>query len=332
MAKADDQSWQTVSWPDTRQRDVPSRFPARFGFKTERAYTFLALARARRAALHIRDFDLSRDRYIIFSDTHKGDRSRGADEFQINDELYCHALEYYLNCDYRLVLNGDIEEGWKASYDAIIAAYESTAFQWEREFARRGPGHYLRIWGNHDMDWRNPGLVKRYLQPVLRQPVRVHPAVLLGDRIMIAHGHQGDFNSDRLAWLSRRVVRYLWKPIQRVLGVVPSRNPHINRLTRLRDRHLAAWTHAQRLLLIAGHTHAPLMDLLNGNHQHATGDSAPPAHYINGGCCVDNHSITGVEIDQGEIRLVKWESAGELAPIRRTVFQRADLGASLAQL
>lgn len=318
-------------WPDANPWEPVIQLPRRFGMKTERIYTFEAMNRARRKALRISDYQIERDRYVIFSDTHKGDRTRGSDEFQINDDLYCTALNHYLNEDYRLVLNGDVEEGWKASFQTIIDAYRSTAFAWERAFAQQGPGYYLRTWGNHDVDWHDPALVERTLSPALGVPVQVHPAILLGDRIMIAHGHQGDFNSDRLAWLSRRLVGRLWKPIQRLINFSPRRTAQNNELVHNRDKHLSAWAQAYRMLVIAGHTHKPVMSaLIERAAENGTSDNG--RYYLNDGCCVHNRSITGIEIDRGELRLVKWSMGETTSPARRTVFQRADLGATLAQI
>lgn len=320
---ADDRLWQVPTWPETPVWEPAFAIPrGRFGMKTERTYTYLALGHARRQAFHIRDFDIDRDRCIIFSDLHKGDRTRGADEFQINEDIYCHALGHYLGEDFRLVLNGDIEEGWKAPYQTIIDAYADTAFALEREFARRGPTHYLRTWGNHDLDWANPRLADRVLRPLFGVPVKVHQAILLGDHIMIAHGHQGEFNSDRMAWLSRRVIRYLWKPVQKLVDFSPRRTAQNYDLAHRRDKHLAAWASAARTLLIAGHTHMPTMPALNLRERRAP--------YLNDGCCVHQRTITGIEIDRGEIRLVKWDGSHD--GIQRTVFQQGDLAAYLARL
>lgn len=331
IVNGDEPLYTRMLWPEAKTWEPVIQLPRRFGMKTERAYTFDAMNRARRKALHIGDFQIERDRYIIFSDTHKGDRTRGSDEFQINDDLYCTALHHYLNENYRLVLNGDVEEGWKAPFQTIIDAYRNTAFAWERAFAMKGPGYYLRTWGNHDIDWRDPALVARTLSPALGVPVQVHPAILLGDRIMITHGHQGDFNSDRLAWLSRRVVRRLWKPLQRVFNFSPRRTAQVHELVHRRDKHLSAWARACRMLVIAGHTHKPVMSALIERGAN-NGASENGRYYLNDGCCVHDRSITGIEIDRGELRLVKWAMSKTTSPARRTVFQRADLGATLAQI
>jgi len=306
------------SWQDVLPRPQTGRWRR----TSEREHTFVALAAARKNALYISGYRLAQDRYIILSDVHKGDRRKGLDDFAHNESLYCHALNYYLNQDYRLVLNGDIEEGWKARLPDIVEAYESSAFAAEGEFARSGCYRYLRIYGNHDMDWADPGMVERYLQPALGRSVRVFPGVMLGDRIMITHGHQGEANSDRRAWLSRRIVRHLWRPIQPHLPLTLNRAASPQPIHRHREQHLHAWARANRTLLIAGHTHRALLDSMQFDD--------PAVHYLNDGCCIHTDGITGIEIDRGEIRLVKWELPGDTP--QRSIFRSNDLGALLAQL
>jgi UDP-2,3-diacylglucosamine pyrophosphatase LpxH len=288
---------------------------------SERFYTFRSLAAALGGALHIRDFQISRDRYIIFSDLHKGNRHPKTDDFQRNEHTYTEALSHYLNEDYRLILNGDIEEGWKIHYDHVLEAYEHTAYAMERAFATQDQ-HYFRTYGNHDDDWADSRNVARFLKPMLGL-VNVHPAIILGNRIMIVHGHQGDKHSDRRAWLSRRVVRYIWQPLQRFIGLQQRcRISENHTVLSPRDHLLSAWAQAHQMLLIAGHTHRPMLNV----EQRA----AFSTHYINDGCCVHDDAITGLELDQGEIRLVKWHNLHNA--LRRTVLKQADLGALLARL
>lgn len=313
--------------------------------RRDRARTFAALTAVRQGALHITDYQLVRDRYVILSDTHKGTRKRGSDEFQRNETIYCEALDYYLDHDYRLVLNGDVEEGWKAPYNQILEAYADTAYRRERAFADRGDAYYIRTYGNHDIDWADPDRVETQLWPFFGRRIQVHPAVLLGDRIFITHGHQGDFHSDRLIWLARRVVRYLWRPLQRLLAVQWQRAAVNGWISSRRDYLLSAWAKTNHLLLIAGHTHRPILQLAE------TSDAEPPAenlkdgidpaarlHYVNDGCCVHKRAITCVEIDRGEIRLVRWQARAQdtLARIttaaERIIFQQNDLGVLLARL
>jgi UDP-2,3-diacylglucosamine pyrophosphatase LpxH len=313
MLKSQASNW---TYPDLA-RPFPAADGPLFSHWRERYHTFRALSGAMSSALRIRDFQVTRDRYIIFSDLHKGNRHPKTDDFQRNDPIYGEALRYYLDQDYRLVLNGDIEEGWKTSYDQILAAYEDTAYAMERAFAAQSQ-HYFRTYGNHDDDWADPRKVDRFLSPTLG-PIKVHPAIILGSRIVIAHGHQGDWHSDRSAWLSQWVVRHLWRPVQRLTGLQERRRASENHSVHSSsDEHLSAWAQANHLLLIAGHTHRPM---LNSEHE-----SVFSTHYINDGCCVHEDAITGLELDQGEIRLVKWDAR------QRTVLKSADLGALLAAL
>jgi UDP-2,3-diacylglucosamine pyrophosphatase LpxH len=354
--------------------------------KSERDYTFESLDVARRDALRISDYQIESDRYIILSDIHKGDREKGSDDFQRNEMIYGYALQYYLDRSYRLILNGDVEEGWEAEYPAIVQAYESTAFAMERHFANQGEAYYIRIYGNHDMDWANPQQVNRYLAPVLG-PIRVYPGLILGDRIFIAHGHQGDLNSDRLARRSRFIVRYFWRPLQHAFGLQSNRAAENNLIRRNRDKYLYEWAKANRLLLISGHTHRAIFRSFSKTYQlklirdrlmqqlKSTTDpymryllpaaierinrviqasteelerdkeisrieSDPVPCYFNDGCCVHTDGITGIEIDQGEIRLVKWEVSDTycdpgqdvkrrpalFATIERRIYQSDDLG------
>jgi UDP-2,3-diacylglucosamine pyrophosphatase LpxH len=234
--------------------------------KKEHDHTFQSLDATRKDALHIPNYQIKSDRYVILSDVHKGDRERGSDDFQRNEMVYCYALQYYLDRDYRLVLNGDIEEGWEAEHSAIVEAYESTAFAMERHFANQGTERYIRIYGNHDMDWADPQQVKTHLVPVLG-PIQVHSGALLGDRIFITHGHQGDPYSELSAGFSRLVVRHLWRPLQSTLGLMSNRAAENNFIRRRRDKYLYDWAKASRLLLIAGHTHRPMFRSFSKTYQ-----------------------------------------------------------------
>ena len=283
-------------------------------------------------ALNVPDFRVARDRYIILSDLHKGDKQARSDDFQHNEALYCQALRYYLDGDYRLVLNGDVEEGWKTRFSKIVEAYEHTAYALERQFLRRGSDHYVRIYGNHDNDLADAEFVNRCLQPVMASPLRVYPALVLGNRLMITHGHQGSRNSDRRAWLSRQIVRHLWRPLQLLFELKNVRACEFMSFRRRRDQFLYEWARVHDVMMIASHTHRAMFDPLPIQDEEERALSLgedPVPRYFNTGCCVFTDAITGIEIDQGEIRLVKWEHnpAGQT---RRTVNRTGDLAAYLA--
>ena len=285
----------------------------------ELSHTFKAMDNARKNVFRVPHFNIEKDRYVIFSDVHKGNGQNITDDFSHNEMTYVAALDYYINRDYRLILNGDIEECWKFEHDIIANVYADTAFRAERQFIEQGHGFYMRTYGNHDEVWANPLKLKKGLHRILKFPIEVHPAISLGDKILIAHGHQGDLTADRIATFTRHFIRRFWKPLQQLLHVkLDGKLAQNYSFEGQRERCLYRWAVANRQLLIAGHTHRAFFH----PHECVTSD-----HYINLGSCIHNDGITGVEIDRGEIRLVHWETG-----LRRNVFKRADLGSLLARL
>ena len=87
-----------------------------------------------------------------------------------------------------------------------------------------------------------------------------HGGNQLGE-LFLVHGHQGTLDSDRFSRLSRILVRYLWRPFQR-LTRIPSNTPATD--WRLRHSHniaLYTWSAQQdKLILVAGHTHRPVFE------------------------------------------------------------------------
>jgi predicted phosphodiesterase len=309
--------------------------------------------------------DIRNDRLVIFSDQHKGSRD-GADDFRICEPAYNAALAYYDELQYRLFVLGDVEELWEDWPDATLKAYRHT-LELETKFHQQG--RYMRFWGNHDDAWSHPDLVDKLLVPALgNHPIKVRESLILhvkdGEeeigRIFLIHGHQGTFDSERIAPISKFLVRYVWRPIQRVSRV--SVNTPSNDFV-LRYAHESAmyfWSQAQeKLILIAGHTHRPVFnsesreEIIRKTIQEAEAKLA--AHpdpelqqqiaslsadlewtlarhqqstlpmplmefkkpcYFNSGCCAfRDGDITGLELSDGEIRLVRWpDDAGAPQP------------------
>jgi UDP-2,3-diacylglucosamine pyrophosphatase LpxH len=291
-------------------------------------------------------------RLIIFSDHHRGGRD-GADDFWRCERAYHAALGHYLEAGHDLYLLGDVEELWEERPETALGAYERT-LALEAEFHRQG--RYQRFWGNHDDQWRFPDQVEKHLHPrfpalAVREALRLR-VVGAGDDpglILLAHGHQGTLESDRLAWLSRIFVRYAWRPIQRRLDVSLNTPARDFELREEHDAAMFAWarSHRARPVLITGHTHRPVFGTsrprpprhrpeseieaeLTAARQ--AGDRArvsrlraelelvraaprwgkPPKQfevpaYFNAGCCsFGDGDVTGIEIADGEIRLVRW--------------------------
>jgi hypothetical protein len=89
------------------------------------------------------------------------------------------------------------------------------------------------------------------------------------------------------------------------------------------------WAASQeKMMLIVGHTHKPVWAGLTREQQHEGGRL--PA-YFNTGCCkFSDGDITGMEIQDGMLRLVRWKTTPS-GPLR-TVLQEGALRDLFAQL
>jgi len=317
--------------------------------------------------------DIHKQKLVIFSDHHKGSRD-GADDFRICEPAYNAALACYYRLQYTLFVLGDAEELWEDWPQAVLKAYPRT-LELESKFLQ--DGRYVRFWGNHDDAWRHADLVEKWLIPALGgRPFKVRESLILhvrdGEeelgRIFLIHGHQGTFDSDRIAPLSKFLARYLWRPLQRLLKYSFNMPSNDFELRYEHESAMYAWSQAQdRLILIAGHTHRPVFksesheevlrkalkeaeqklsegpnpDLqqqvvtlaaelewtLARNQQSGLPmplmDFKKPSYFNSGCCAFRDGDITGLEISDGEIRLVRWPDDEDFP--RPTVLTRAKL-------
>lgn len=278
----------------------------------------------------IRDIDFNSDRYIIFSDQHKGNKS-WADDFKSCETNYLAALHFYHKENYHFINLGDSEELWKFTASDILEV-NTPAFGVESAFQ---PDRYYKTFGNHDIIWKNKLDVSMLLKKYFQMPLPVYEGLLLRSahpeipmEIFLTHGHQGDLMSDNNAF-STWVVAHIWMPLQRYLRLninAPSKD------FSLRNRHnkmMHEWSSEQKnLLLVTGHTHQPVF--ASGKyHDHPSNKidvdgpqhQVKPCYYNSGCCCYDDGDITGIEIAGGYIRLVKWYDE-EVLPRRMVLEER----------
>jgi UDP-2,3-diacylglucosamine pyrophosphatase LpxH len=209
------------------------------------------------------EFNVETDKWVIFSDQHRGCRD-GADDFRLCEKAYNAALGYYFEKGYTLVILGDAEELWECSPKKVMKAYGNT-LNLEAQF--HALGRYLRFYGNHDSDWQRESVVRKHLHKIFREDLKVHAAMRvhvkaagmeLGE-VFMAHGHQGTLESDKFSWFSRIAVRYGWGFIQRTFKI---RSTTPAKDFELRQEHNVAmyrWVEKKaNTILIAGHTHRPV--------------------------------------------------------------------------
>ena len=273
------------------------------------------------------DINLASDNFIIFSDQHKGNRD-WADDFTNNETNYLAALNYYRSLDYNYINLGDAEELWKYTAEEVIPK-NTQALKLEANY--HTTKKYYRTFGNHDLLWKNTLDVSLHLKDIFQMPLPVHEGIVLRTKtadnkplnIFLTHGHQGDKMSDNNHF-STWVVAHIWSPIQRFLQIninTPSNDLY------LRDKHnklMYEWSSYQRnLLLITGHTHKPVF--ASGKFSVDAEHKIPapqvdfklkPCYFNTGCCCFNDGDITGIEIADGFIRLIKWNNKNNQLPFR----------------
>ena len=291
--------------------------------------------------------DLQTDKWILFSDLHKGARNR-ADDFRSNEANYLSALDHYFEQGYNLCVMGDAEELWE-EFPRTVIRHNSASFAAEKRF--HDEGRYTRLWGNHDEIWGDQKFVRNLLQPLYgHRHLDVPESILLEVRdgneklgnILLIHGHQGTQNEGQNTEFAKWVLHNIWRPLQIVTGFSCNTPATDWKLRRARDVMTYEWVVRQPgLVLISGHTHAPVfesltyrarlltelstartkerVDELSSNLQTLEETMSaeeklegeplenPLPCYFNTGCCAfEDGDVTGIEIADGEIRLVRW--------------------------
>jgi UDP-2,3-diacylglucosamine pyrophosphatase LpxH len=260
---------------------------------------------------------------ILFSDCHRGDNS-WADDFAHNQNLLFHALDCYYENGFTYIEIGDGDELWENKRFEDIRCAHSDIF-WKMGQLYEEKRFYL-IWGNHNRKWKSPKNVRKHLSRYydertgnfesLFPDIEVHEGLVLsysptGDRIFLTHGHQGDLLNDRLWWAGRFVVRKVWKVLQ-IAGMRDPTSPAKNFKARGKvDKKIGEWAKANKQMIIAGHTHRPRFQ------------SAQSAPYFNVGSCVHPRCITGIEIENGSIVLIKWSV--KVGPDGRLAIKKEEL-------
>jgi len=282
------------------------------------------------------------DKYIILSDQHKGARDY-ADDFSLAEVNYLKALDYYNSSGFHYINLGDSEELWENLVESVIKHNKAT-FEKEKLFINRNA--FTKIFGNHDLYWDNDPLASFNLNRIYGRKIPIYEGAILKIKIknkelniFLTHGHQGDLQSDG-NWFSKWFVSTIWAPIQSFLQINPNTPAYDNQLKTVHNALMYSWQAEQRnTALITGHTHQPVfaslthleriyLKLKNATAAHLqteiedlnrelkkrvkAGDEVPdfkvykPGYFNSGCCCFSDGDITGIEIENGFIRLIKW--------------------------
>lgn len=287
------------------------------------------------------------DRFIIFSDQHKGAKN-GSDDFIKAEPNYLAALSYYYEQQFHFISLGDSEELWENTMWPVKANNKITT-EAEKKFLQTK--RFTKVFGNHDIFWNNDPFASLQLMSMYGEPVKVYEAVVLHISIeekmlpvFLTHGHQGDGQSDTnpfSAWFVGRI----WAPLQSYLNLNPNTPAASKELKTKHNLFMYEWSKLEKNpVLITGHTHQPvfaslthlehlykqLMDArerkdealiasLNAaiqfrqqEYDYVSGNyvNMKPYYFNSGCCCYSDGDITGIEIADGMIRLIKWKKSG----------------------
>jgi predicted phosphodiesterase len=290
-------------------------------------------------------FDMNTGKFIILSDQHKGGKDL-ADDFRNTENNYMAALQHYFDEGFTFINLGDCEELWENTPAVAVdknrlTLLEEAQFLAAERYYRIYGNHdlewkylfpetiYLKpIFGDKLAVYEGMTLTTTYNNKSYS--------------FFLAHGHQGDQRSDGNAF-SMWFVAAIWTPIQRYLEISIDT---ISDSFELVDKHnimMYEWSATQKdLIFISGHTHKPVfasldhIDRLTKQLEKAkeTGDAtlltslqqelekrkaeyagkklvrtmAKPSYFNSGCCCFSDGDLTGIEIDNGFIRLVKWKA------------------------
>lgn len=248
-----------------------------------------------------------KDKFILLSDCHRGDNSY-ADDFANNRNIYTHALNHYYENGFQYCELGDGDELWEnRSFKTIFNAHRNI-YELLKKFHSENRLHL--IWGNHDMAYKNPKYVAKHLstyidpktekKEVLFTNLKYHEGIVLRDsdtcrELFLTHGHQADWWNYIFWKWSRFFVRVLWKPLQ-IMGISDPTSPAKNYKELIKvERRIKKWiSENNNLITIIGHTHRPRFP------------KPGEIPFFNDGSCVHPRSITGIEIENGKLSLIKW--------------------------
>ena len=300
------------------------RIPSATFAKLKKMFRKIVSRRLNRIIRNSKKLELSSDSKIfIFSDCHRGDGKR-SDDFFHNREIFLEAIKFYMNHNYICIEIGDGDELWENPefntienrYPDIFDIYKSL----------NNEGRLFILWGNHNRRWKSQRLVKKqydlFAKPSSKirldvsDKCRIHEAVLLSRKkesaknILLIHGHQGEFLNDYLWWFGRFFVRTFWKFFQLRFGMPDPTSPAKNyRIRNKVDKRFTRAAEENDIVIIAGHTHFPIFP-----------KNDEPS-YFNDGSCIHPRCITGIEIVNGKISLIKWYrksiSKGDIKILRK---------------
>lgn len=246
-------------------------------------------------------------RYIIFSDAHRSDGSH-SDEFIRNRNIFMHALSYYYKNGFTLIEAGDGDELWEHHKFRYIRKAHYQVYDWLKKFY--DDGRLEILYGNHNIYLRNEEYLKRNFHTYYNDAkeetmeflngLKPCEAILLKNKktkqdFLVCHGHQGDLFNDQFWVISMLALKFIWRYLHAV-GITSPASPVKSVLRQHKiEKYYTKWIKKYKTGIICGHTH---------RYKFPSNGDLP---YFNSGSCVYPDNITGLEIQDGKMMIVRWK-------------------------
>ena len=294
-------------------------------------------------------FDWKQGRFVIFSDQHKGAKN-GADDFMLCEPAYLAALDFYYANNFHFITLGDCEELWENPLSKVVNNQQPSFERYKKFVAQsrmyKTIGNHDLDWKNNPITIAQIKPIFGTNLPVydgILLQTYIHGREL---SILCTHGHQGDKASDG-NWFSKFFISKIWAPLQALLKINPNTPAYDAQLKTLHNNLMYEWSLGHKnMLVITGHTHQPVFESLThlerlyrqlltakakNNEQLVKETEAEiqkrkfeytsvsedyllmkPTYFNAGCCCYNDGDITGIEVEDGCLRLVKWLSKGDV--------------------
>ena len=243
-------------------------------------------------------------RIVIFSDCHRGS-GNWSDSFLPNKTIYEAALTYYFNNGFTYIELGDGDELWENRNFTDIAEIHSDTFRLLERFA--DAGRMFIIWGNHD---RVKSRNFRYgftALPAAHEGLIIRCSSTPGHgSYHLIHGHQADPLNNQFWKIARWLVRYIWRPLELSGFKDPTSTAKNYDKGKIVEQRLLTWCRTNSVSLVAGHTHRPVLAGFQSDNS-----NTHRWRYCNTGSCIHPNTITCIEMDHGNISLIKWATCAD---------------------
>ena len=244
----------------------------------------------------------NQSKIVIMSDCHRGIGDIN-DNFKKNKNIYGDALNYYYKNGFTYIELGDGDEMWEIEdYDNIIKE-NIEVFKIIKKF--HDNNRLIMLYGNHDIIKRNQEILENHFykynninkEDELLNNLNTYESLILNYNnkdIFLIHGHQLDIINSSFWKLTRFLIKNAWKKVEKIGIKDITNNIKNNKVENKIEKTLKKWSLKKNKIIIVGHTHNPIYPEI--------GDSL----YFNDGSCIHPDGITCIEIENGNISLIKW--------------------------